>query len=74
MPEHEANLPAVKKKLNFDAIVRQTLSAEDITVTRAAARRRRTTTIWDNDPTDPIIQLDDDPTDPIRSSSLSAAL
>jgi hypothetical protein len=35
-------------------------------VSRAAPAALRVTTIFDDDPTDPILQFDRDPTDPIR--------
>jgi hypothetical protein len=68
----ESSLPPEKAKLELDATVRHTLSSAQVRVSRAALRRR-TTTIFDTDPTDPVIRFDDDPTDPIRSSGVLQA-
>jgi len=61
-------IPAAKEKLQLQATVRQhqsTLTAQQVSVQRVVALRR--TTIFDDDPTDPVLQFDRDPTDPIRT-------
>ena len=60
-------LAGAKTKADLDSSVRRSLASRDVSVSRQTLRRR-TTTVFDSDPTDPVIRFDDDPTDPIRSS------
>jgi hypothetical protein len=67
MAENEGDkLQGAKRKLQVQSMIKQSLAAEQVSVSRAAPAALRVTTIFDDDPTDPILQFDRDPTDPIR--------
>jgi hypothetical protein len=73
-PMSDDRIPAVKEKLQLQAMIRQhqsTLTAQQVSVQRVAALRRTTT--FDDDPTDPILQYDRDPTDPIRRIPIASS-
>jgi hypothetical protein len=63
----EGTSPA-KQKLQLHAAVRShqaSLTSAQVSIQRPALRH--TTTIFDDDPSDPIIRFDRDPTDPVRT-------
>ena len=71
----DEGISAAKQKLQLHATLRShqaSLASEQISIERAALRRR-TTTIFDDDPSDPILRFDSDPTDPVRRAIILIA-